>query len=84
VDDFTKLPAVCLIDEIDTYLHPKWQYSILDALVKAFPNVQFIVTTHSPYVVGSIPNDKIQLFICEQPGLEAQVKPKRKLKIKIW
>jgi predicted ATP-binding protein involved in virulence len=60
VDDFTKLPAVCLIDEIDTYLHPKWQYSILDALVKAFPNVQFIVTTHSPYVVGSIPNDKIQ------------------------
>ncbi len=70
VDDFTKLPAICLIDEIDTYLHPKWQNNILSTLVDTFPNVQFIVTTHSPYIVGSIPKDLIQLYICDKQTVE--------------
>ncbi len=61
-EDFMKMPAVCLIDEIDTYLHPEWQYRILSILVDNFVNVQFIVTSHSPYVLSSIPNDKILLY----------------------
>ena len=61
-EDFMKMPAVCLIDEIDTYLHPEWQYRILSVLVENFVNVQFIVTSHSPYVLSSIPNDKILLY----------------------
>ena len=64
--DFTQRPAICLIDEIDTYLHPKWQSKILSVLITAFPNVQFIVTTHSPYVVGSIPNDTVSIYICKK------------------
>ena len=57
--DFMQMPAVCLIDEIDTYLHPEWQYRILSVLVKNFKNVQFIVTSHSPFVLSSIPNEDI-------------------------
>lgn len=66
VDDFTQTPAIVLIDEIDTYLHPKWQSRILAVLIEQFPNVQFVVTTHSPYVVGSIFNNKIKIYICKK------------------
>jgi predicted ATP-binding protein involved in virulence len=49
---FYEQPAIILVDEIDTYLHPKWQRTILNTLVKNFPNTQFIVTTHSPFVAN--------------------------------
>ena len=42
--------GVVLIDEIDTHLHPKWQREIGFWLTKIFPNMQFIVTSHSPFV----------------------------------
>lgn len=71
--DFTETPAIVLIDEIDTYLHPKWQTKILAVLVATFPNVQFIVTTHSPYVVGSVPNDKIKIYTCQREGTSVEV-----------
>lgn len=47
-------PGVVLIDEIDLHLHPNWQRHILNDLVRAFPEMQFIVTTHSPMVLGSV------------------------------
>lgn len=50
--DFLKEPAIVLIDEIDAYLHPKWQRNILNVLAVHFPKTQFIVTTHSPLVVS--------------------------------
>ncbi len=43
-------PAVVLVDEIDIHLHPTWQQQIGVSLKRSFPNVQFIVTTHSPIV----------------------------------
>ena len=43
--------GVILIDEIDLHLHPKWQREILRKLHEVFPNVQFIVTTHSPIIL---------------------------------
>lgn len=43
--------GVILVDEIDLHLHPKWQRIILANLHRVFPNVQFIVTTHSPVVL---------------------------------
>lgn len=46
--------GVVLIDEVDLHLHPEWQQTVLPTLSKALPNVQFIVTTHSPLVVGSL------------------------------
>ena len=45
------IQGVVLIDEVDAHLHPKWQRTIAELLCKAFPRVQFIVTTHSPFVV---------------------------------
>lgn len=44
-------PAVCLVDEIDLHLHPKFQRSIIKFLTETFPNTQFIVTAHSPLIV---------------------------------
>lgn len=43
--------GIVLIDEIDLHLHPKWQRKVLHQLHRIFPNIQFIVTTHSPNVV---------------------------------
>jgi predicted ATPase len=47
-------PAIALIDEIETHLHVELQKRVLPFLTKMFPNVQFIVTTHSPFVITSI------------------------------
>ncbi len=44
------LPGVVLIDEIDAHLHPTWQLRIGENLLRYFPKVQFIVTTHSPLI----------------------------------
>lgn len=46
--------AIVLIDEVDLHLHPKWQQTVLSSLLSAFPNAQFIVTTHSPLVLASV------------------------------
>ena len=46
--------GVVLIDEIELHLHPKWQRAIVPALTRTFPNCQFIVTTHSPQVLGEV------------------------------
>lgn len=45
-----------LIDEVDLHLHPKWQQNLIDKLTKTFPNVQFILTTHSPHIVSDNPD----------------------------
>lgn len=44
--------GVVMIDEVDLHLHPKWQHDLIDKLVTTFPNVQFILTTHSPHVIS--------------------------------
>ena len=54
-----ELAGVVLIDEIDVHLHPKWQRSIGPWLTEHFPNVQFIVTTHSPLVCQAALNGSI-------------------------
>lgn len=54
--------GIVLIDEVDMHLHPQWQRSILGGLQKAFPNIQFIVTTHSPLVISDIKNVHVNLL----------------------
>jgi len=49
--------GVVLIDEIELHMHPAWQREILSKLKKTFPNVQFIITTHSPQVLGEAGDD---------------------------
>ena len=50
------MQGVVLIDEIETHLHVDLQKKVLPFLVSFFPNIQFIVTTHSPFVLSSLSN----------------------------
>lgn len=50
------LPGIVLIDEIETHLHIDLQKTILKLLTKIFPNIQFIVSTHSPFILNSLDN----------------------------
>jgi predicted ATP-binding protein involved in virulence len=52
--------AIVLIDEIDLHLHPAWQQTIIGDLQRTFPNTQFIVTTHSPQVLTTVPAQSIR------------------------
>jgi len=57
-----KTNGIVLIDEIELHLHPAWQQQILGSLRKAFPNIQFIVTTHSPQVISSVSKECIRII----------------------
>jgi predicted ATPase len=46
--------GIVMVDEIDLHLHPEWQMNVLPTLAAALPNIQFIVTSHSPLIVGSL------------------------------
>jgi len=48
--------AIVMIDEVDLHLHPSWQGRVLGDLLATFPNTQFIVTTHSPFIVEALNN----------------------------
>lgn len=51
--------GIVLIDELDMHLHPKWQWSVINALATVFPNIQFIATTHAPVLAVSSKNVNI-------------------------
>ena len=54
--------GVVLIDELELHLHPKWQREVTEKLRKSFPNMQFIATTHSPFVIQALrPGELINL-----------------------
>lgn len=52
-DKIAETSGIVLIDEIDMHLHPRWQWNIIHALRKVFPNVQFIAATHAPILFAS-------------------------------
>lgn len=54
-----EMPGIVLIDEVETHLHLELQKEILHLLTSIFPNVQFVVSTHSPFVVSSVKNSTI-------------------------
>jgi len=67
--------GIVLIDEVDMHLHPSWQQTVLPDLKRAFPKLQFVVTTHSPQVTSSIPSDCIRVLsegsiFAASPGTE--------------
>ena len=46
--------GIVMVDEIDLHLHPKWQMTVLHTLASELPKIQFIATSHSPLLVGSL------------------------------
>jgi len=67
-----KEPAVLLIDEIDLHLHPQWQRGLIQSLSDIFPQTQFIVTTHSPFIIQSMEN--VNLYTLNRVGDHTEVK----------
>ena len=67
--------AVVLVDEIDLHLHPKWQRDLVPTLSKIFPNVQFIVTTHSPHVLQSM--EDVNLYVLRRDAESGEIEAER-------
>ncbi|MEM6594784.1 MAG: AAA family ATPase, partial [Pseudomonadota bacterium] len=63
--------AVVFIDEIETHLHPRWKMQIMELLRKAFPKVQFIVTTHDPLCLRGMYNGEV--FVLQRSSKDARV-----------
>ncbi len=68
--------GIVLIDEIELHLHPIWQQDIIISLQKAFPNIQFILTTHSPQVLSTVDKKCIRKFEMDENGKLKIVTPK--------
>jgi len=54
--------GVALIDEVDLHLHPRWQREVMAKLEATFPNCQFVITTHSPQVLGELKPESVMLL----------------------
>ncbi len=66
-------PGIVLIDELDLHLHPKWQRRVVEDLRTTFPQVQFVATTHSPFIIQSLrPGELINLEEPTQSGPPSQ------------
>lgn len=67
------LPGIVLIDEIETHLHLELQKNMMSFLTTFFPNIQFIVTSHSPFILNSLENAVIydlENHVLVENGLE--------------
>ncbi|MEW6129068.1 MAG: AAA family ATPase [Acidobacteriota bacterium] len=60
--------GVVLVDEIDLHLHPEWQRSVISRVSKALPNLQFVFSTHSPIVAGSLHKENIFVMETDTTG----------------
>lgn len=79
--DIFSQPIVLFLDEVDIHLHPKWQRRILPAIQTLLPNAQVFVSTHSPFVVGSVEDAWVyrlpdpQQMICRDPHIPETIQP---------
>ncbi len=62
-----RTPGVALIDELDLHLHPKWQRRLIEDLRRVFPGIQFIATTHSPFLIQTLRNGEELIMLEGQP-----------------
>jgi len=65
------------LDEIDIHLHPAWQRKVLPAIQKLFKNAQIFVSTHSPFVVGSVDGACVHKLVLNEKG-NSQAEPARR------
>jgi predicted ATP-binding protein involved in virulence len=61
-DPLSKGEGMVMIDEVELHLHPSWQRRVLERLTVTFPACQFIVTSHSPQVIGEVANDSVRFL----------------------
>jgi len=75
-----KTPGVVLIDELDLHLHPRWQRRIIEDLRQTFPKIQFICTTHSPFLIQSLRSGEELLMLDGQPTAQVANLPLENIK----
>jgi len=66
LSELCQTPGLLLIDEAENQLHPKWQKRFISTISDIFPNLQIIATTHSPFIISSVPDAR--LFVCKSKG----------------
>ncbi len=74
----SKAEGTVLIDELDVHLHPEWQFTLRNGLEKLFPNIQFIVTTHSPHLLSSAKENEVIIMDRNYGEAEYNLKPTSK------
>lgn len=60
--------GIVLIDEVELHMHPSWQRKVLSVLRETFPNIQFIITTHSPIVLSEADENYNLFFVDNKDG----------------
>jgi len=76
LDDPLTGPAVCLVDEIDLHLHPRWQRDLIQRLSTLFPNTQFVATAHSPLIVQAAPDANLVVLRRQPDGVVVDNAPR--------
>lgn len=71
----TDIAGTVLVDELDLHLHPRWQSEVVQALSCTFPKLQFIVTTHSPLIVGALDAENILILEQDEDGASTARRP---------
>ena len=71
----SQAPGIVCIDEIELHLHPAWQRKILGTLTETFPACQFVVTTHSPQVIGGVEAHHVRLLTPAENGIRKVSQP---------
>lgn len=67
--------GVVLVDELDLHLHPRWQRRLTEDLRRVFPKIQFICTTHSPFLIQSLRSGEELIMLDGTPTAELANKP---------
>ncbi|WP_437677934.1 AAA family ATPase [Sorangium sp. So ce131] len=62
------MEGLVLIDEVDLYLHPSWQVGLVQALRETFPQMQFVVTTHSPILLTAFRREEVVVLDFDEQG----------------
>lgn len=63
-----EMEGLVLIDEIDLHLHPRWQVGLVPSLKRVFPQMQFVVTTHSPMVLATLSAHEVMMLAQGEDG----------------
>jgi hypothetical protein len=64
----TAMNGIVMLDEVDLHLHPEWQRHVIGTIAKTFPDLQFVFTTHSPIVAGTVHAENILLMEPDDDG----------------
>ncbi len=73
------LTGVVLVDEIDLHIHPSWQRNIISHIAITLPNLQFIFTTHSPIIAGSVSRENLWVTRILEDGNSSIERPETEI-----